>query len=336
MKEKIIIVGDIHLGKESNGDISLFETFVEKILLPECDKDTVVIFTGDQFEGSYINIILLNKVINVFNKINESVKFCHFLVGNHDSYKLDNVGENMSSIFNLWDNFQVWYDDKVIINDKSFHFLSFSLDITKIRKSIEDSDSNYLIIHEEISEFFYDKFRPINGGIGLSELEKFELVFDGHIHRKQTKGNCWIVGTPYQMKYSDSGNLCGMHILDTETNGVRFVENTHYPKYHKLTYKEITDENFDTNLISGNKVWVTDIEDEEIVKKLTMSVVELRTNIKGTDTIVTENFTYDHEEDIIRNTGDYLKELKEVPISNKVLGMNPTLKKDILDNINKL
>ena len=186
MKKKIIVIGDLHLGKFGD-DISLFVKFILKVVLPQCDKDTILVFVGDQFETSNANIVLLNAIIEIFNKIHNTVHSAYFLIGNHDTWKHEDISVNMSAIFSVYPNFKVIENDIVEINNKKFHFLSFHKDINKIRAAVESSDAHYLVCHEEINEFFYDKFRPINGGIGLTELEKFEVVFNGHIHRKQTK-----------------------------------------------------------------------------------------------------------------------------------------------------
>jgi hypothetical protein len=335
MKHKIIIVGDIHLGKFGS-DISLFINFVKKVLLPQCDKETVIIFTGDQFETSYADIVLLNEVLDIFDEIHSRIHSACFLIGNHCTYKHEEISINMTNLFRTYKNFHVFENDTVSINDKSFHFLSFHKDMDFVRKAIADSTADYLISHEEINSFLFNKFRPINGGIGIDELSKFKLVFNGHIHRKQTVKNVYTVGSPYQMNYNDSGNICGLHILDTDTNEVEFIENTHYPKYHKLEYDDIIKEEFDKTKYVGDNVWVINSKDDNNATSILQDIKSLRINTMIVENESDDSVEFQHKDDVTDHISEYLSSITEIPISGKVLELNKELIEELVHISNKL
>lgn len=336
MKHKIINIGDLHLGYGNN--IDLFEEFVNKVLLPNCDENTILIFDGDQFETSHADILLLTRVVNIFKIIHDKIYAAYFLIGNHDTHLLENISTNMSVIFSVFPKFSVLENDIITINNKLFHFLSFHKDITIIRKSISESNANYLILHDEINSFFYDKFRPINCGIGMDELKKFEIVFNGHIHKRQVLDNVYIAGSPYQSKYNDCGNICGIHILDTETNEVEFIENIHYPKFHKIQYEDLLNEDFNKNLLENCNVWVVGSKDDNAVQSMMndIGVTTLRIGTLVINNDIAETIEYEHKEDVTEYISDYLDTIKEITIPNKVIVLNKKVKENLLIKSNEL
>jgi hypothetical protein len=56
-------------------------------------------------------------------------------------------------------------------------------------------------------------------------LSRFDTVYSGHFHCKQSEKNVSYLGTPYQITFSDLKERKGFHILDTETRELEFIEN---------------------------------------------------------------------------------------------------------------
>ena len=340
MKSNIIIIGDIHLGKFKD-DISLFITFMNLCVLPQCDKDTILIFTGDQFDSnSSIGIVLLSKVIDIFNKVSKLVKECHFIIGNHDTWKLDNIDDNASKFFSIYDNFYVHKDEVVEINGKKFHFLSFNEDHEKIIESIakHSEEADYCISHQDILELYGMEHKPIGKGMNIADFENYTLVFNGHIHGKNTIDNFWNVGTPYQMGFSECGNQCGFHTLNTDDDTIGFHKNTNYPKHIKLEFKEVMAEGFDVKEFDNDKIWVVDCLDQDLLaeKMEGSGCLSFRTDTKVVENDVTDDFQFEHHDDVTDNTESYLKSLKEIPLKDKIVGVTPELVENLLILSNNL
>lgn len=335
MKNKIIIIGDIHLGAKGD-DIGLFEKLIFNHVLPNCDNSTTLIFTGDQFDNKYsATTILISKVVKLFSHISRQVKECHFIVGNHDAWKYKESMEfNMSNIFSLIPNFHVHHDDIVDINGHSFHFLSFNYNNENIKNNITSKEAEYLVLHEDIECFMYDSHRRITSGIPFDLFSKYKAVFNGHIHKKQTIENVYNVGAPYQLRFNDVGNICGIHMLDVDTNDVVFIENTSYNKYIKLTYDEFTKTN--KSELSNVNLWVTDVVDTNLVEQelSDISPSMLRIGHKKVNSMDgSETFIYDHHDDNI-DIFEYLESINEIPITNGVIELDKKIRQRLtkLDN----
>lgn len=338
MRHKIIIIGDTHLGRFGS-NITLFERFIYKVVFPLCDKDTVLVFTGDQFDNNRsIDIMLLSKVIDVFNKISEKVHSCHFLVGNHDLWKLQEIGDNATKVFSVWKNFHVHINSNVEINGTNFHFMSYNHDEDLIVKQIKESKGGICVSHQDILEFYGAEHKPIMKGLSISEFDKYDLVFNGHIHRKNTIKNTHNVGTPYQLNFGECGNLCGLHILDTDTNDVAFVENTNYPRHHKLEYEDVVSDSFSGAKYEKANIWVVNSKDDDAVAAIMEKTdcLSYKTATLNVENDVEEDFDFEHYEDVTDNTRAYLESIDEMPIKGKIVEVTPELVDELMLMVNKL
>ena len=108
---------------------------------------------------------------------------------------------------------------------------------------------------------------------GLSPIDflgsKTDRVFSGHFHRRSTgkynEGEIHYVGNTFPMDFADVDNKKGYHILDVETGGLEFFENTVSPKFKKFNLskiKSITEDDVKNNFVK----MVVDLEIDD--KKL--------------------------------------------------------------------
>ena len=77
-------------------------------------------------------------------------------------------------------------------------------------------------------------------GMDPNLFGKFDMVVSGHYHHKSHAKNVTYTGTPYEMTWSDYGDLKGFHIFDTKTLKLEFVKNpnTIFEKYYYDDEKE--------------------------------------------------------------------------------------------------
>jgi hypothetical protein len=79
----------------------------------------------------------------------------------------------------------------------------------------------------------------LEGGMNREYLnDNFDAVFLGHIHKPQRMDKIWIVGSPFQQNFGESGERKWVLIFDTETLEVSPVYLDDYPKYHAIPVGE--------------------------------------------------------------------------------------------------
>ena len=99
--------------------------------------------------------------------------------------------------------------------------------------------SNIVFCHSEVSGVSLNsKVKNFHGTDTIS-YKNFDAVFSGHIHYRQTKGKLRLVGTPYELTRSDSGNTKGFDMIDLSNMEETFYENTISPKFVKFYLTEL-------------------------------------------------------------------------------------------------
>ena len=66
--------------------------------------------------------------------------------------------------------------------------------------------------------------------------ERFERVYSGHYHHRNSQDNIHYLGNPYEIYWNDCGDVRGFHIFDTET-----LEHTPVNNPHQLHRKIVFD-----------------------------------------------------------------------------------------------
>jgi DNA repair exonuclease SbcCD nuclease subunit len=163
----------------------------------------------------------------------------HCIPGNHDSYWKNT--NDLNSLKELFHDHIHLYEDPTTINFGSCSILFMPWinkdNSQKCMEALDQSNSSVLIGHLELNG--YEVMRGVNhsGGMGDTDLKKFDLVLSGHFHCKQNTGNVWYLGTQYDLTFSDVTERKGFHILDTDTLALEFVENPN-KMYYKMYYND--------------------------------------------------------------------------------------------------
>lgn len=248
---KIPIISDSHFGARSDAKVFLdyFLDTYETILFPYCNEHQVkhIIHLGDFFDRrKYINFHTLSEVkrrfIEPLRDMNIKV---HCLVGNHDTYyKNTNRINSLAELLYGYDNFMM-YDQPQSINLYGLNFGMVSWineeNSEEMMEFISNCSAEYLCGHFELNGF--DVFRGVQfkEGFDPKHLSKFDRVFSGHFHCKQSKDNILYVGTQYQITFSDLYEEKGIHVLDTESRELEFIPNP-IQKFFKIDYDDSTDD----------------------------------------------------------------------------------------------
>ena len=207
---------DIHFGLKSgsrthNQDCENFVSwFCDTARAQGCET---AIFLGDWHHNrSTTDVSTMNYTLSNLEKLSQSFEKVYFILGNHD----------------------LFYKDKREIN--SVEFMRLFPNIVPIRELYTEGDvtimpwligdewtevkqlkSRYIFGHLELPHFYMNAMvqMPDHGQLQTGHFQHQELVFTGHFHKRQQKGNVVYIGNAFPHNYADAGDDDrGMMIMD--------------------------------------------------------------------------------------------------------------------------
>ncbi len=207
---------DIHFGLKSgsrthNQDCENFVSwFCDTARAQGCET---AIFLGDWHHNrSTTDVSTMNYTVSNLEKLSQSFEKVYFILGNHD----------------------LFYKDKREIN--SIEFMRLFPNIVPIRELYTEGDvtimpwligdewtavkqlkSRYIFGHLELPHFYMNAMvqMPDHGQLQTGHFQNQELVFTGHFHKRQQKGNVVYIGNAFPHNYADAGDDDrGMMIMD--------------------------------------------------------------------------------------------------------------------------
>ena len=259
---KIALLTDTHFGAR-NDNLNFneyFYDFYEGIFFPYLQQNNIkhCIHLGDVMDRrKYASYRILQDFRERFVQPFLHLKIdLHILIGNHDIYfrntnDLNSVNELLGgrhdSIHIYSEAQEVEFDGFPIlmmpwINSQN-EIYSFGM--------MDDSKSDTMMGHFEISGFEMHGGHISEHGLNKSEFKKFDTVFSGHYHKKSDDGQIYYLGTPYEMMWSDYNEQKGFHIYDTETKQLTRIINP-YTIFNKIFYDD-TKEDYDKHDVSKYK-----------------------------------------------------------------------------------
>lgn len=243
--KRIWILGDMHMGIRANSLewLQIQQDFYENVFIPTLQKNVregdILVQVGDAFDNRQsINLKVLHYTVNLFERLGEILP-THVIVGNHDIWaKKSNEVSAIDSI--KWiPNVQV-YKDPVQYKwaDKNVLLMPWRRDPDHEAETLaEFPKANIVFCHSEVRGIALNSKVKNMHGSDSQTFDRYEAVYSGHIHYRQKKGSLRMVGTPYQLTRSDSGNPKGFDLVDLTTMEETFFENTYSPKFikHNIT-----------------------------------------------------------------------------------------------------
>ena len=242
---KILLITDQHFGVRNDNVyfIEHYKKFYGQIVIPFIEKLGIkeIINLGDTFDKRRsINYMSLDEAKSMwFDPITELG--CHMtsLVGNHDIYYKNTLRINApTELLGEYENFDT-VDKPTTLNYDGLDILMLPWiceeNYDKTLRVITESEAPVCMGHLELNGFEAHPGHVMQTGTDMYVFQKFKKVFSGHYHTKSNMDNCYYLGNPYQLYWSDYGARRGFHVFDTETLRTTFYRNP-YNTFHKLYY----------------------------------------------------------------------------------------------------
>ena len=244
---KIAIITDTHFGVRKGNQIfhDYFKRFYEDTFFPTLDSRSIdtVVHCGDCFDvRKGIDYWSLNWAKeNFFNPLRDRGIKLHLIVGNHDIFYKDTLSIN-SPVLNLaeYDNISIYSDPETVAIKGTNVFMVPWICTGNAERFVEELDASSASVsmgHLELAGFYANKDYQCQHGTDAKIFSKFDRVFSGHFHKKNSSGNVTYLGNPYQLYWNDEGETRGFHIFDLETYDLEFIANPN-TMFHKVYYDE--------------------------------------------------------------------------------------------------
>ena len=214
--KKAAVFTDIHFGLKSNSlehnqDCADFvDWFIETAKAEGCET---CFFLGDyNHHRASINIHTMQYGLRALEKLNDTFEKVYFIPGNHDLYYRDR--RDIHSV-----EWAKHLPNVTIVNDW------FSQGDVVIApwlvgdewQQMKKLDSRYVFGHFELPNFKMNAMvdMPDHGGLNSGHFPNQEMVFSGHFHLRQQKGNVHYTGNAFPHNYADAwDDNRGMMILE--------------------------------------------------------------------------------------------------------------------------
>jgi hypothetical protein len=103
---------------------------------------------------------------------------------------------------------------------KKMFFLPWVEKHEEIKEIIQDpkNASDVLFCHTDIRGLSFNRFTKIEEGTEAEVFKSHKRVYSGHIHYAQKTSNIRMLGCPYELTRSDSGNQKSVWLYDLEND----------------------------------------------------------------------------------------------------------------------
>jgi len=232
---KIIITSDFHIKEGIYVDICL--SYIESLMEYAIENDIKdIIIAGDIFDKS--SKIKNEAFVPLFFKFMEMKELGFklvFIIGNHDTYNLDN--DSLVETFKPF-GLVIKELETIEIDGRKISLLPYTKDESEIPES-----GDILITHLSIADFTFDNNFHVNEKLGMpiSTFKDWNLVFSGHFHRPQNKKNICFMGSPYQLNFGECGQQKGFVVFDTESDKWEREYYDEAPTYLKIKAKDFVE-----------------------------------------------------------------------------------------------
>lgn len=243
-EHKVGFFTDLHLGQHQNSEKWHDVTYKwAKWYTAELKSKNIkkIIFGGDLFhyrdEINVKTLFFANTLLDLFNDFEILM-----ITGNHDAYYKDNSTVHSLSILNNRPNITV-FDTPTIktLSNKRIGFCPWGTEIKDI-----PNNCDLIVGHFELQNFNFNSFAVCENGMESADiLNKCNLIFSGHFHKRQYRkynnGEIVYAGNPFEMDFNDIGDQKGYYILDLEPENIQyeFFENNVSPTHVKVNLSDL-------------------------------------------------------------------------------------------------
>jgi len=237
-KTQYALIADTHIENNKNLPyvISTFDWVVDTLVSRNIKH---LIILGDFVNSRFrMDILALNRAIDILNKLYDAGIKVFILLGNHERYYKE-TDFSVTSIRPFERHSIIISEVKTIAGD-GFNFVCVpnvetNEEFVKLVSDIDLSPNkkNILLAHCGISGAVTNDLYNITDRDGVSNdtLSKFDRVFLGHYHKRQEIGNILYVGSPVQLSFGEEFSEKGITIWNAEDNSLELVLNPNYELY---------------------------------------------------------------------------------------------------------
>jgi calcineurin-like phosphoesterase family protein len=214
----MLIVGDLHFDNPAGYNVVDEDGSVTNLVLEACslalryvyevvEIGEAIIFLGDIFEKKdRIDNVVKNSLVKVLRLIKKKDCRLYFLVGNHDKNKEGELTiEFLAKTYG-----SVVKDVKVVeVEGRRILFIPFRKRDNEAISILGRYRNDDIIVCSHVEIEGADLGYILHSGNDLFKIEDFkgyELVFNGHYHKRQRIGNIRCVGSIYKTDWGDSWN----------------------------------------------------------------------------------------------------------------------------------
>lgn len=241
--KRAAVFTDLHLGYKSNSQQFLtdcenyMDWFINLATEQQCD---MVLFLGDfHHNRNSINIQTMDVSLRLLERLNSSFSRVMFIPGNHDLYHKDRRTLNSVRYIEKFSNIQL-INDQYTEGDVTF----VPWLIGEEHKNMRKIRSQYVMGHFELPHFKMNAMveMPDHGELKSDDFSNCGMIFTGHFHKRQNKGNVHYIGNAFPHNYADAwDDERGAMILEWGQQPV-YHNWTEAPRYRTLTLAQLLDQ----------------------------------------------------------------------------------------------
>jgi len=204
---KVIAITDLHLGMRNNSKqhndwcIEFLSWVVERA---KHHNVRTLLFLGDwSHNRNAVNISTLNYSHQALKLLSLNFDNVIMILGNHDLFYRDKLDLHSIPYASDFPNIQL-LDTITAYGD--FCFVPWL--VGDEWKQIQKIPQPYLFCHAEIAKFRMNALveMPDHGALNSSSFSNQQLVFSGHFHKRQRKGNICYIGNAFPHNFADAND----------------------------------------------------------------------------------------------------------------------------------
>lgn len=215
--KKALFFTDIHYGRNGNSpqalvdNIEFIEWAIEEGKTRGCET---MIFGGDWHDNRHsIHVSTMHASLDGLQRLNDAFERCYFIPGNHDLFYRDKRDVSSIEFARHLPNIKLIRNPKTIGNVSFLPWL-----VGDEMKRLKTDKARYCFAHLEVPGFLMNakvEMPDSSHAVHPDSFAEQDLVFTGHFHMRQTKGNIVYTGNVMPFNFSDNwDNDRGIMVLE--------------------------------------------------------------------------------------------------------------------------